>query len=233
MSTEAPVLPVRAAFPEALALPGQRPQTQAPSATRSEPIIDRLVVLVPDHAGDPAELAAQIRAMAAPRRLPVLLIGQIVEEPETWAVRRDLSTLAALVAQPEIRVDSVATTTPSWIEILRRIVLPGDMVVCHLELTVGRSWPWKRQSLAEVIRTELNVPVCALKGFVPGLRQARARWLSGILGSLLPFIFIGVVSAIQIAIQILTTGWWSTVLLSVTAVVEILALAYLTLRSSL
>ncbi len=233
MSTEAPVLQARSAFPDTLSLPGSRIQTQAPSATRSEPVVDRLLVLVPDHAGDPAELAAQIRAMAAPRRLPVLLIGQIAEEPETWAVRRDLSTLAALVAQPEIRVDSVATATTSWIEILRRIVLPGDMVVCHLEQTVGRTWPWQRQSLAEVIRTELNVPVCALKGFVPGLRLARARWLSGILGSLLPFAFIAVVSAIQVAIQVLTTGWWSTVLLSVSAVVEILALAYMTLRTSL
>lgn len=233
MSTEAPVLQARSAFPEALSLPGSRAQAQTPSTPRTEPSVDRLLVLVPDHAGDPAELAAHIRAMAAPRGLPVLLIGQIADEPETWAVRRDLSTLAALVAEPEIRVDSVATTTASWIEILRRIVLPGDMVVCHVEQTVGRTWPWQRQTLADVIRTELNIPVCALKGVVPGLRLARGRRLSGLLGSLLPFVFIAVMSAIQVAIQILTTGWWSTVLLSVSAVIEILALAYMTLGSSL
>ncbi len=233
MSTEAPVLPAQSIFPETLSLAGGRTRPQTPSTTRTEPSVDRLLVLVPDYSGDPAELAAQIRSMAAPRRLPVLLIGQIAEQPETWSVRRDLSTLAALIADPEIRVDSVATTTASWIEILRRVVLPGDLVVCHHEQTLDRNWPWQRQSLAEAIRKELNVPVCALQGFVPGLRLVRARWLSGILGSLLPFAFIAFVSAIQIAIQTLTTGWLSTVLLSLSAVVEILALAYLTLRSSL
>lgn len=233
MSTEAPVLPAQSIFPETLSLAGGRTRPQTPSTTRTEPSVDRLLVLVPDYSGDPAELAAQIRSMAAPRRLPVLLIGQIAEQPETWSVRRDLSTLAALIADPEIRVDSVATTTASWIEILRRVVLPGDLVVCHHEQTLDRNWPWQRQSLAEAIRKELNVPVCALQGFVPGLRLVRARWLSGILGSLLPFAFIVFVSAIQIAIQTLTTGWLSTVLLSLSAVVEILALAYLTLRSSL
>lgn len=233
MSTEAPVLPAQSIFPETLSLAGGRTRQQAPSTTRTEPSVDRLLVLVPGYSGDPAELAAQIRSMAAPRRLPVLLIGQIAEQPETWSVRRDLSTLAALIADPEIRVDSVATTTASWIEILRRVVLPGDLVVCHHEQTLDRNWPWQRQSLAEAIRKELNVPVCALQGFVPGLRLVRARWLSGILGSLLPFAFIVFVSAIQIAIQTLTTGWLSTVLLSLSAVVEILALAYLTLRSSL
>lgn len=233
MSTEAPVLPAQSIFPETLSLAGGRTRPQTTSTTRTEPSVDRLLVLVPDYSGDPAELAAQIRSMAAPRRLPVLLIGQIAEQPETWSVRRDLSTLAALIADPEIRVDSVATTTASWIEILRRVVLPGDLVVCHHEQTLDRNWPWQRQSLAEAIRKELNVPVCALQGFVPGLRLVRARWLSGILGSLLPFAFIVFVSAIQIAIQTLTTGWLSTVLLSLSAVVEILALAYLTLRSSL
>jgi len=233
MSTEAPVLPAQSIFPETLSLAGGRTRPQTTSTTRTEPSVDRLLVLVPDYSGDPAELAAQIRSMSAPRRLPVLLIGQIAEQPETWSVRRDLSTLAALIADPEIRVDSVATTTASWIEILRRVVLPGDLVVCHHEQTLDRNWPWQRQSLAEAIRKELNVPVCALQGFVPGLRLVRARWLSGILGSLLPFAFIVFVSAIQIAIQTLTTGWLSTVLLSLSAVVEILALAYLTLRSSL
>jgi hypothetical protein len=230
MSSEASSLPLNVALPDVRRAPAALTQPRTATVERVEPAVDRLVVLVPELSGDPAGLAAQIRALAAPRGLAVLLIGQIAEEPETWSVRRGLSTLAALVADLQIRVDTLATPTPSWLDILRRIVLPGDVVVCHREQVVGHTWPWQRRGLVEAIRAELNVPVCALQGHGLNLRQGARRWTTRVLSAVMPLAVIALFGVAQVRIHSITTGWIETLLLCATAIVEILALAYLTLK---
>lgn len=193
-----------------------------------DPIVRRLIVLVPGAEIDPIAWAAQIKSLALPRRLAVLLVGRIQDDQEIWDLRRSLTTLAALVAAPdEVDVETQVSTKRTWLEVVAQFAVTGDMVICHREQVTAASWPWQRRSLAEAIRTRMHVPVCTLSGLAyeaetraSGLMARAWSWLS-------PVLVIAAMGFVQVEIQLHTVGWSTPVLLSITAVAELILLGAL------
>lgn len=193
---------------------------------RAEPPGQRLVVLVPDLESDPAELAAQIQALAAPRGLAVLLVAQSDSAHDLWATRRRLTTLAALVsAPPQVRVDTHATPTREWLKILQHVIAPGDMVVCSRRQSAALLWPWQRKPLAEVIRARFRVPVCELAEVSSVSQRHPTNLAALILAWVVPLAIIAVFAFFQVTIEAYTDGWVTTALLCGSALVEIIVLA--------
>lgn len=226
-AAHAPLIPYPASLGldlRSAAAPGDA--TPAIAEGRARPSGERLVVLVPDLESDAAELAAQIRALAAPRGLAVLLVAQSDNAHDLWATRRDLTTLAALVsAPPQVRVDTHATPTREWLKILQHVIAPGDMVVCSQSQSVATPWPWQRKPLAEVIRARFQVPVCELTEVSTVSQQRPSTLGARILSWAVPLGIIAAFAFFQIVIEAYTDGWVTTALLCGSALVEIIVLA--------
>lgn len=204
-----------------------RPKTMARDA-QSEPaigdagLIRRLVVVVPSFEVNLSELAGQIQALARPRHLAVLLMAQRQNPHDEWHVRRGLATLSALVADaPHITVETRVVAKPDWVDAVRDLRQAGDLVVCQREHTVFGRWPWNRRALVDAIRDGLHVAVCALEGLYPDLQPPRHPAVTFVRAWVVPILLIVAFGWIEYEIQGHTTGWVGTLLLSVTAVLEI------------
>ncbi|HRF50488.1 MAG TPA: hypothetical protein PLC98_22870 [Anaerolineales bacterium] len=188
--------------------------------------IRRLVVLVPGPAADLAALATQVQTLARPRALPVLLVGQGETLQDVWAARRQLTTLAALIAAHAARpVDTLVSPPRPWLKLLREVQQAGDLVVCHAEQS-QTTWPWsRRQSLGEQLRRQLNVPTCVLQGHFPGLRTTTQRMVSQGVSWAIPMAVILGFLLLQVQVELHTTGWLTAVLLSASVLIELAILA--------
>ncbi len=188
--------------------------------------VRRLVVLVPGPAADLAALATQIQTLARPKALPVLLVGQGETLQDVWAARRQLTTLAALIAAyADQTVGTLVSPPRPWIKLLREVQQPGDLVVCHREQS-QMTWPWlHRQSLGEQLRTQLDVPICVLQGHFPGLRTTTQRMINQGVSWAIPVAVILGFLLLQVQIELHTTGWLTAVLLSASVLIELAILA--------
>ncbi len=203
-----------------------REASEADAASRSTPavLLARLVVLVPSLEVDLAEFASSIRAMAQPRELGVLLVGQCLRPDEELTWRRQIVTLASLVQErSRIAVEFRVGRLADWTEILRPLLADGDLVVCHWEQS--RGWVWRRNNLARQIGSVLKVPTCELSGLYGRLPARRAPLAQRALSWVAPVLVILLFAVIQYEIQALTTGWITPVALSASILIELMLIA--------
>ncbi|HRF46658.1 MAG TPA: hypothetical protein PLC98_03450 [Anaerolineales bacterium] len=188
----------------------------------------RLLVLVSSLDVYPVEFASQIRALASPRQIEVLMVGLSGTSDAVWAWRRHLTTLAAgLTELGAVRVRIEVASDASWFDAVRRLYRPGDLVVCHRSLIHRGAWPWQRTTLSRELVTRLRAPTCELD--VPGMDDTGpARSLAQrVLMWAVPLALITAFAALQYAIQVNNPGPVGMVLLAGTVVVEIILLAVL------
>ncbi len=188
----------------------------------------RLIVLVPDSLVDDAELAAQVQALALPSSLSVLLLSKCDRVEDTWAQRRYLVTLAAHIrTAPRLHVETHVSPKRAWLEILKSVTIPGDLVVCHQGQITRTAWWMQAESLAKAIRTQLCVPVCELQdvrsgpriGYMNGLASA-GRWL-------LALAMIAGFGLLQVQFRAMTTGWMTSVVLIGSVWIELFLIAWI------
>jgi hypothetical protein len=194
----------------------------ASSMTAAVPITrtERLVVLVPEKELDENELARRIWGMAAPGALEVLLLS-MYNEPGTEAyLRLRLVTMASLIREERVQVGISLLTAKNWIEAVRQVWQPGDLLVC-LQGLRDSGWLKQGPDLAKQLSDSLALPVYAMSGFrfAPSLRQLRKQkeWIAwmGFLGTL------AVCSWIQVQINRAVTGNLWTVFMVLSVLVEI------------
>jgi hypothetical protein len=159
----------------------------------------RLLVLVPGPA-TPTELASRIWSLVAEADMDVLFIGAAGEGHDDYTMRRLLATLAAATRDGRLRVETRLVRGQNWLQAIRAIWQPGDLILCHREQTVT-AWGFQRLSLAQALVVTLNAPVYVLSGFYlePSLdpRGFVRRWLR----FMLPFLIIGIFFMLQVQIE--------------------------------
>lgn len=203
-----------------LETPGSADVSQNASAV----FLARLVVLVPSLEVDLAEFASSIRAMAQPRELAVLLVGQCLEPEEELTWRRQIVTLASLVRErSRIAVEFRVGRLPDWTEILRPLLTDGDLVVCHWEQS--RGWVWRRNNLARQIGAKFKVPACELSGLYGRLPSRSTPLAQRALAWVVPILIILLFAVIQYEIQTLTMGWITPVAMSASILIELILIA--------
>lgn len=206
VAAKSPPTPSRAG---ALLIPGDQPLPPA----------RRLVVLVPDTDVDESELATRIWSLASPRGLAVLYLGMIRDVRAESLTRRRLITLAAITRDDWAHVETRLELEGNWIQIVRRIWEPGDLIICHAEQALS-GWSLNRKSLAQSLVAALNTPVYVLSGFYAGLPTEQPRWLARLLAWLPPLVILVIFFMLQVRITRGTTGWVQTALLCLSVIVE-------------
>lgn len=179
----------------------------------------RLVVLVPDAEVDESRLARTVWSLARQRELHVLFLGVCHTHAVEFVVRRRLVNLAALTRDREVAVETKFTFESDWLRVLQEFRRPGDLIVCHAELSAP-AWGFGRRPLGQTLVSRLKAPIYLLDGFYPNrpLRQPSKNGLAVLLASLLTVI---VFFCLQVGVDQQTTGWLNTFLLAGLAGIEL------------
>lgn len=174
-----------------------------------------LIVLLPSDF-DPSAVTRQIWELANSTGLHVRLLSLAKEAAQEPGLRRGLAAVAALIQQGRVCVEVSVETGVSWVEAVKRLHHPGDMIVCFAEQRAGLL----RRPLSQILQSNLSATVYILSGFASA-EAPRPSWLSQMMawtGSL------GIIIAaflLQIRITSLPQDWAQTSLLIFSVLGEI------------
>jgi hypothetical protein len=142
----------------------EKAETVSRIFTEGEPLppATRLVVILPDMGFDIFMLPRKIWNLAAPDHRQVLLLTRPTEEENELRSQRNLTTLAALIRDPYVEVQTQLVIGISLEQAAHQSAQPGDVFVCFEEQRVSKFLTTKR--LAELLAQQNNLPVYTLKG---------------------------------------------------------------------
>jgi hypothetical protein len=183
------------------------------------PAAHRLLVLAP--AAVPAEALAQ-RAwqLAAPGGLEILFIGLMQSGQKDYGHLRHLATLAALTRDKRVAVEVYPVETNEWIEAVRQVWRPGDVVICHAEQR-ATGWRGRRQALGWELVRRLEVPVCIISGLCPRQSAEPSSRIWHLVHDLIALVVIALFFVLQIQIERLPKEWFYYATYSVVVMIEI------------
>lgn len=179
----------------------------------------RLIVLVPGELIDPAGFAQVIFRMAYQQKREVLYLALADRAGDPLATDRLLATLKSTTSDPLVPVRTLMLEASGWVDAVRFVYQPGDLVVCHEAQRVRASWR-SQAGLGEYLDTQYNIKVHLLDGFYrgdeglePPLWAGLLVWL-GFLATLALFTFM------EMRMEILLTGGIRTLILIVLVCAE-------------
>jgi hypothetical protein len=196
-------------------------ETALPIFSEDQPLppSQRLVVIVPDGDFDLIALPRRIWNLAAPDRRKVLLMTRPCREEDEFHARVDLTTLAAIIRDPRVVVQTQLVLGQSLEQAARQCVQPNDVFVCFEEHQIHGFL--KKRRLAEILAQKTHCPVYTLKGTVSemaGPNSARLLdflLLALCLVSLIPFF------ALEIWIDRNSTGTLQTIMQILAVIAEV------------
>lgn len=131
--------------------------------------IRRLIVLLPDAEMNEALLARALWSLSAPEGAQVHIIAKVDDWANESLAHLRLAMVAALLRESGIEpATQLETSGTEWPQIVRRISLPGDVIVCDAE----QKLPIHAQGLAVTFKplseyfAAMRMPVCVVHGMV-------------------------------------------------------------------
>lgn len=140
----------------------------------------RLLVLIPDCLAGNSDLAHKIYWMAIRDHCDVLLLALVDDVDEMLSVSRGMATMAAIISNNHINVDSKLTETKYWLKTLRTVHRSGDIVVCHEEQSVDNGF-LRTTPLKKFIQNNLKMSISTLSGFYHPWQVQIKIWLHNLL----------------------------------------------------
>lgn len=119
--------------------------------------LPRLIVLIPADA-DYSTVTRRIWRLAIETDSDVQLLGLGKDTTQELALRRDLATMAALIRDTKVFVDTKVEIGNNWLNAVKHNYQDGDMIVCLAEQPIGI----RHRSLSQVLETNFKVPVYIL-----------------------------------------------------------------------
>jgi hypothetical protein len=117
----------------------------------------RLIVLVPANM-DFSAAAARIWKLATTKNMQIQLLGLCKDITEEARLRRELITLASLLENGKLCVETKVEVGMNWVEIVKASYTTGDAIVCFAGQQAGLS----RQPLNQIIEANLDATVYIL-----------------------------------------------------------------------
>ena len=128
----------------------------------------RLIVLIPDMELDHIPAMGRIWELANAQHAHVLLLSLCKDAKQESSLRRSLITMSAMVQDGYIPAEVKVEMRTNWVDIVKRIYEPGDMIVCFAEQRAGVL----QKPLSQILQSDLKIPVYVLSG----LYQPKPRW---------------------------------------------------------
>jgi hypothetical protein len=166
----------------------------------------RLVVLVPYMDVEEIKFAREIRSLAVSERTPVTLVTLVSDADSELSAKRRLATMASLVRDPLFKLDTMILWGSSWLRPLRKILNPGDLIICPAEVTVSKNL-FNRQPLGKVLENSLPVPVYILEGFFQDNPPAAISLIRKVLFWAVTLMTFAGFFKLGAEIELTSTGW--------------------------
>jgi hypothetical protein len=161
------IFPLERVDPHAERLPGSRGILQG---------IRRLVILIPDLDAEEARLSHYIWSLAAQEQIEVLLVSLVQAPGDEFHALRRLTSIASITRDIWVKVETQVLFGNSWVKAVKRILGPGDLLVCASDQTITSRWG-KKVSLDVVLPSSLKTPVHLIPSFFHENPQPRLGWV--------------------------------------------------------
>ena len=183
--------------------------------------IQRLVTLVPENDFDENKLSQRIWNLAALGTLSVSFVALYSVKVAEHFLRRRLATIAANTRDRSVRVNTKFVPGNNWIQAVKDILQPGDLVVCleHHKIT---NWGVVRRPIDLVISSSLNIPVYIITGIRLDPTSFVVSWVKEVAVWLVAIGIMGIFAWLQILIVQTIQGSESNILLMITVIFELL-----------
>ncbi len=165
----------------------------------------RLIVLVPDCLADNMGLAHKIHWMAIRDACEVYYLTLVDDYEKMLAVSRCMATVKAVTAGNWLVVNSRVTETKEWLQTLRDIYRPGDIIVCHEEQLVKQG-PLKTIPASEFLRETFHLPVYTISGFYHPQQVQVRHWLVSLLFWIGCLVILGIFTLLEIQMDQVAQG---------------------------
>jgi len=175
----------------------------------------RLIVLVPFDS-DYAAATRRIWELAVATCTRVLFLGLCQDMAEEPSLRRQLVTISALVGDGRVVAEAKVEIGTNWVNAVKRNYQAGDMIVCFAEQRAGVF----HRTLSQILESNLGATVYILSDLYPR-SASRSNWLSQIIVWTGSFGILAGFFWLQVRISQLPKDPAQTVLLILSAAVEI------------
>jgi hypothetical protein len=173
-----------------------------------------LIVLVPPDS-DSSSFTRRLCKIAVETNSNILLLGVCSDANQELALRRDLATVAALIRDARVYVETRVEVRTDWLAAVKQSYQKGDMIVCIADQSVGL----RRRPLSQILESTFQAPIYILsdrnvRPFEPNALSQVISW-SGFLGIIIGFFFL------QVKIAQLPNDWFQMFLTILTLIPEL------------
>jgi hypothetical protein len=181
----------------------------------------RLIVMVPNGDFDENEFAHRIWKLASIASLPIHFLAFSADRDSSAYWHSRLATIAAVTSFGQVKTSTGIIAGNGWLRAIRRILRPGDLLVCLSEHQV----PYRvfgQRALGEYLSTSLDTPVYLMNGLQVDNSSFLLSRFKGALSWFASFAIILVFALMQIWIDQTTVDPTSTILLCLSVIIEFL-----------
>jgi hypothetical protein len=139
-----------------------------------------LIVLLPEGLTGSSDLAKKIYWLATRDHCDVFYLAIVDDEQTKLSVARHLATLKALTFSQQIAVNSKISNSAEWLNTLKGLFRPGDMIVCHEEQYVRNGF-MNATPMKAILSETFKAHIYTLTGFYQPWHVLTRKWLLGIL----------------------------------------------------
>lgn len=124
----------------------------------------RLIVLLPESLAGSTDLAHQINWMASLQSFDVLYLPMVEEDSNPLDISRRMATMVAATIGEPMQVSSRVIARRGWLDSLRGIYQPGDLLVCMAEQSVSTGF-LRAVGMQDYLQSILQIPCRAVSGY--------------------------------------------------------------------
>ena len=174
----------------------------------------RLIVLVPEGLAGNPDLAHKIYWMAIRDRCDVLYLAYVYDEEKRLEISRSMATMKALTSGNLVMVNLKQTGSDDWLDTLRELYRPGDIIVCHEGQYVRQGF-LNTVSVKDLLSSIFKTPVTMISGFYHPWQLLSRKWLFGLLFWIGCLVILSAFTLLEIQVDRTVQGAAGTVLIFV------------------
>jgi hypothetical protein len=180
----------------------------------------RLVVLIPPGDIDEHSVTRRVYQLASGSRSNVLYLAMAPQDDQAPFQRRQLASLASLTTGKDVYAEIKLCTEKTWLQALKKILTPGDLLVCLADHPVF-DYFFLRRKLGERLARHVTVPVYLVNGLKVGRAHHTQQVVKEIEAWTAFLVLLVSFSVLQVGIQRSTDKMVTTIMLCLSVLVEI------------
>ena len=157
----------------------------------------RIIVLISACLINNQNLSHEIYKMTDHENLSVLYLVFTDDSDDLLEISRNMATMKAVTSSNNLSVDVMTIKIDRWLDVLRDITNPNDIIVCQEEQTVINGH-FKTVPISDYLLKNFDVPVIIMKGFYHLDKAPVKKWLHEVAGDIGFLVILAIFTWLQI-----------------------------------